>query len=195
MGVFRFRALLSGVLALTASACTSVPLGSIPKLMSLQDGNFRASEVEVAVRFEDAFRTPADTAKLTFALVNEGAGVNLNEVFVLEPVTATPTPALRQAAKKGFLVQRFRIAIADRARLESVIARAKGLKAAKAGKSTLSASAGTGLCRPSGAPARSSVRMTVLLKVDPREDFFVLLKETRIQMKGAGVEKVKPCEG
>jgi hypothetical protein len=58
--------------------------------------------------------------------------------------------------------------------------------------------AGAKFCRAPGASASKAARMTLFLRANPRDDFFVLVRETRLDFegaggKGAGGQEMKPC--
>jgi hypothetical protein len=184
------------LLALSLGACASIPLTSIPKLMSLQGEDVRISDLELAVRADEGVRVTPGSAQIMVSLTNAARGVARNETLVLQPTGAPLTPFLKQKAKRGTTIYRFRIAEADRARSDGLKQQALGLRAKpgeEKSKSQLSLGAKANLCVAAGRASPEVARMTLYLRGRPDEEFFTLVEEQRFKLDGKPMAPLKPC--
>lgn len=163
--------------------CTAIPMTSIPRIMSLEDPKVSAGNLELAVRIDDSVRVRPGTAKLTVKLANPAQGVDRQETFVLQPINAALTPGLRGQARRGFAIERFRIADGDRARIDQFKREGGALRAGVPGKSSLNLKASAGMCRPVGGRQPDDVRMTFFFRVDPSQDYITLIDEQHVTFK------------
>jgi hypothetical protein len=174
--------LISAAAALMA-ACTSVPLGSLPRLAELNPRTLDPSGIEVAVRLPDALEVATTT--LTYRLSNKQTGEEIGDAYALAPVDAPPTAFLRKQLKRDTQIMRYRLEPDQAAALAA--ARDRALTWSK-GQGQLTMSAGASFCLKPDANPFGKLKITFYLRGAPSDDFFTLISERSIKLDG-----VKRC--
>lgn len=179
--------------ALAMSACTSVPITSMPKLASLDAETMDLREVELAVRMQDDFDIIENSAVLSVSLKHKDTGDQIAEKFILTRNEAPLTPTLSGKLKEGYVIYRYEmnaetseLAMAHR---EKVIAR----RNADPGKHEGTFSARVAFCLTEDGNPFIDPRMTLFLRVDDDEDFFTMIKETKMPLPKGEDQQPKNC--
>tara|TARA_B100000678_G_C18175889_1_gene489145 strand:- start:546 stop:1187 length:642 start_codon:yes stop_codon:yes gene_type:complete len=183
------------------SACTSVPLTSLPRLQGLNPTQMDFSEVRVALRVQEGFRLEKDTVTLSMDLTNETQWLDLSEQFPLDIRQRDDDPFLNRQAKPGFTIYEFQIRPEDATRarkLQAVVADLK--RRSESGetpkeKHSFSLSVNFKPCLEKGANPFRNARVTVYLRPDPADAYFKLVKERKFDMAGDTIGQIKTCAG
>ncbi len=194
MGCWK-RALIAGS-ALLLSACASVPLTSLPKLMSLDAETIDPANLELAVLHSDNVGITPGTAKLSIELTDERSGNTITTDQLIDtPVAALP-PELRKRLKPGYDVTRFSVSDEAAAALIDFRARAVEMRERSGSKPKGTFSASTGFCSPdgSGVPIEP-IEFTIFIRTKPEQNFFKLFKTQTMSFAGVeGAEEgFRPC--
>ncbi len=93
------------------ASCSTIPITSIPKLMTLDVETIEIGDVEMALRIRDDFQIKDKGAVLKISIENkanmEKSAGKLSELFILERSVKPLTPFLARKQKDGFVVHRF----------------------------------------------------------------------------------------
>jgi len=103
------RVSLGVVLAAILSACSSVPLTSLPKLRGLKAETVDMSQLELAIRLQDNMGIAKDGAVLGMIIQNTESGERLSKQMILQDPNPELTPYLRRQQKPGYRVYRFKL--------------------------------------------------------------------------------------
>lgn len=178
------RQALSATLCLAAlSACTSVPITSMPKLASIDPATTDFSRVELAVRVSEDFRLHRDGATINVVLSPDGEPPLTLELN-LQHSEAPLTSFLERQRGNRFNMLRFDIAPEDAQRASDyrdlVIATRERLEAEGVGGSASFAIGSTG-CLAQGANPFQDLRMKFFMRTRPDEEFYPPIREVRIK--------------
>lgn len=181
------------------SACTHVPLSSIPKLAQIDPETTDLSQVELAVRVPQDFRLHRDGASINVALIPEG-GTPETLALQLEHSTAPLTPFLERQQGSKFKILRFELDPEEAKRATDyrthVIALKEQLRAEGRGGSA-SFSVGSTGCLSPGANPFQDLRMKFFMRTKPDEEFYPPIKEIRISpedMRKEGDTGISFCD-
>lgn len=170
---------ISQLLCLTA--CASVPLMSLPKLMSLDAETLDMSQLELAVRLEDNIGIKPGSANVDVSLKQDATGVEIDNSFTLETPDATLTPFLQRQEKPGYKIHRFKMTPAQAEIAQQFRQEALELKAKDKREMELTFSASVGFCQPRNQPAFDEVNMVFYIRTDSQKEFFTLIKEQNLE--------------
>lgn len=178
------RQALSATLSLAAlTACTSVPITSMPKLASIDPATTDFSRVELAVRVPVDFRLHRDGTTINVAL-SPDSEPPLTLELNLQHSEAPLTPFLERQRGDRFNMPRFDIADKDAQRASDyrdlVIATRERLKAEGAGGSASFTIGSTG-CLAQGANPFQDLRMKFFIRTRPDQEFYPPIREVRIK--------------
>lgn len=176
------RVFIVGVTVALCSACTSVPITSLPKLAALDPISMDARKVEVAVRAPDGYSLPEGTATLVLSVWQEEGDTTYEESFRLAPVPGTPSDFLQDRAKAGFTIHRLRINPQDAPRVDGIREHMLSLKEVP-GKKSLSVNVTADPCLKPGATPFKDPRIAIYLRPTQEEDYFTLIKERKVSME------------
>jgi hypothetical protein len=164
------------------SACTHVPITSIPKLANIDPETTDLSQVELAVRVPQDFRLHRDGASIEVVLTPEGESPETLKL-TLEHSEAPLTPFLIRQQGQRFKILRFELDPADAKRATDYRARVietkERLKAEGRGGSASFSLGSTG-CLAQGANPFQDLRMKFFMRTKPDEEFYPPIKEIRI---------------
>lgn len=170
----------ASILALSLLAgCASVPVASLPKLASISPQDADPAKFEVAVRVPSDFALPEGAVFLTFEFRHVEAGIVRRGTYPLQAIPTNGTGALTKYRKRGFDVFSFRLAPGDAeiiSQMRTDIAEMGGGPNSRA--ITLSATAKP--CLKQDASPFQPLLVTLFLRRDPAEEYFVLVKETSV---------------
>lgn len=188
------RLFTSLTLAAVMTACSSVPILSLPKLAGLSPETMDFANIELAVRVQDDFDVKPESAVFAVTITNDEDGEVLNERLVLDDDPRPLTPVLTGKLKPGFQIIRYHIDEDKAASANAVRERVIALKNADPGGNRGSLSASAGICRnPDGNPLLTPL-MTIFVRFDPEDDFFTLIKETRLPLDMSSDEDGMLCQ-
>ena len=176
--------LQASILALSLLAgCASVPVASLPKLASISPQNADPAKFEVGVRVPSDFALPEGAVYLTFEFRHAEAGIVRRGTYPLEAIPSDGAGALTKFRKRGFDIFSFRLAPGDAEivrQMRNDIAEMGGGPNSRA--ITISATARP--CLKQDASPFQPLLVTLFLRRDPAEDYFVLVKETPVPKNG-----------
>jgi hypothetical protein len=155
--------------------CASVPLTSIPKLMSLSIETIDPEALELAVLVPDTVGIQPGTARFSIKMTDKDTGRTLNTSQVVDMPVSELDPGLQRKIKPGQTVRRFKLsedAAADlRAYREEAIAMRE-----QASDTDGSFSASVGFCRIDGTMFPEQVPLVFYVRTKPGQNFFKLFK-------------------
>lgn len=194
MTLFSSRSFAALVCAAVLTACSSVPIMSLPKLAGFNPETADFANIELAVRVQDDFNVKPGSAVFGISIDNKTKGELLNEQIILETDPRPLTPLLQKKLKPGFQIIRYSVDEATAERASDIRARVLALKEADPNNNRGSMSASAGICRmPDGNPLLSP-SMTIFLRLDPEDEFFTLIKETRLPLDMSAEKESSICE-
>ncbi|MEM7728116.1 MAG: hypothetical protein AAF311_02460 [Pseudomonadota bacterium] len=174
--------LLASVLSAGLSACASVPLTSMPKLMGLSVETVDPGALEMAVIVPDTVGVRPGSAILSFTVRDDDTGESLDLNQIVDMPVEALDPVLSRASGPGQHVHRFRLSDEAATALEAYRSEALAFREARAGtKGSLSAR--VGFCRLDGTRFPDTVPMTIFVRTKPGQDFFRLLRTQRLDME------------
>jgi len=180
-----------GVMAV--SACTSIPLTSLPKLAGLDAMTLDPADIEVAVGFQDGLALNDEAVMLEFEFTNGVSGERLGGSFPLEPLPGALTPFLAKKATNGQSILRFGLTNEQAGVIRAARSEAKTWPKQPDQQHSLSFSAEAKPClTKDGNPFRAH-RFSVYLRSDPDEEFFTMVKNKRLKLNDDGTG-LQPCD-
>ena len=189
------RRLVLLFVSLALSACSSIPIMSLPKLAGINPETMDFAEIELAVRVQDDFNVKPGSAQFKISITNEDAGELLNETLIMQDDPRALTPVLKGKLKPGFQIVRFQVGDETAARADDIRARVLSLKKADPDANRGSISASANICREVGGNPLLSPLMTIFVRLDQEDDFFTLIKETRLPLDMSSDEDGMLCQG
>ena len=178
--------------------CASIPIMSLPKLMSLDLETVDMSQVELAVRVQDTVGIQEKSAQIKIDLEQDNTGEKQTHVLILETPDENLTPFLRRQQKQGYKVHRFKMTQEQAAAADLFRQKALTLKARNKNKNTMTVSARVYFCQYRNLPSYDDISMTFYVRTKSQKDFFTLFKEQKIEMdqdsKNNRIENPKFCE-
>ncbi len=186
-----------GFAVFALSACTSVPLTSIPKVTSIDLMTMDPADMDVAIRLNEGLALENDAVALTFVLLNKITGEELGDVFPLTPLDAPLTAFLEKKATKGRSILRYRLSDAQAAQIRD--ARAAAIAWPKPEPDTgdsrsMSFSVDAKPCLTEGTNPFQEHRFSIYLRADPSGDFFTLINNAEMKLDD-GPLKLERCGG
>jgi hypothetical protein len=189
------KAAATSLVLLSIAACTSVPITSYPKLASLDPETMDLADIELAVRMQDDFGIIEDSAVLSVSLQHKDTGEKIQERFILEMNDVPLTRVLNQKNKQGYVIKRFRMSPETAAAATAYRKQVVKLRNAEPGKQHEGTfGANVGFCMQPGGNPFLDPRMTLFIKTEPDEDFFTMIKETKVSLPRDQMKKAKLCE-
>lgn len=174
------RLTIISLVSLALTACSAIPITSLPRLAGMSPQTMDFSKLELAVRVQDDFNVIEESAKFQITIVNEGDGELLDEELILEDDDRGLTPGLKKKLKPGFHIIRYRVGEETAERANKIRSEVIALKEANPDGNRGSFSASANICRmPDGNPLLTP-QMTLLVRFDPEDEFFTLIKETKL---------------
>lgn len=170
---------ISQLICLTA--CASVPLMSLPKLMSLDAETLDMSQLELAVRLEDNVGIKPGSAIIDVSLEQDATGVEIDNSFTLETPDATLTPFLQRQEKPGYQIHRFKMTPAQAEIARQFRQEALELKAKDKREMEVTFSASVSFCQLEDKPGFDEVNMVFYIRTDSQKEFFTLIKEQNFE--------------
>lgn len=155
--------------------CASVPLTSLPKLMSLSIETIDPEALELAVMVPDTVGITPGTAKFSIMMTDKDTGRELNTHQVVDMPVSTLDPVLQKKRKSGQVVHRFKLSDAAVADLRAYRADAIAMRE-QASDTDGSFSASVGFCRQEGIAFPKDVPMVFYIRTKPGQSFFKLFK-------------------
>ena len=177
--LLRLTALLSVSLALTA--CASVPLMSLPKLMKLSPETMEIGKIELAVRLDDTVGIKRDSAQLFIKIDNEQTNKSLQHRLILNVRETELTPFLQKKEKSGYTVHRFKLTPEQAEASENFRKTALEMRETYGKSLNSNLTAQVGFCQFKDGPELDSASMTFYVRTNPEKEFFTLIKEQNIQ--------------
>ena len=179
------------------ASCSTIPITSIPKLMTLDVETIEIGDVEMALRIRDDFQIKDKGAVLKISIENkanmEKSAGKLSELFILERSVKPLTPFLARKQKDGFVVHRFEMTEEAVARATILRENAYKIRAKSSKKNSVTISAFARFCRKPGANPFVDMPITFFIRTNPKKKFYTLFKETKMPIKG-GDGKINYCE-
>lgn len=165
------------------SACTSIPVTSLPRLASLKPETMDLTEIQIALRVQKGFKLEEDSVSFTLRLTNPKRSLDEAETFILLTEEAEITPALRARTKPGYVFYQFKIREEDANR--ATLYREKLLKIKEESAALNAGSKDNSLginvnfkpCLIPGENPFRDPRITVFLRPTQSEDYFIFIKE------------------
>lgn len=165
------------------TACASIPIMSLPKLLSFSLESVDMSEIELAVRLEDNVGIQKGSALVQVDLELAKTGQKLNHGLTLEKLDSNLTPFLQRQNKPGYKIHRFKMT-ADQADTAQLFReKALAMKVNSKDKIEMSFRARVGFCHFRELPEYEAVSMTFYIKTNPEKDFFTLFKEQELSFE------------
>lgn len=91
------------------TACTSVPITSLPRLSTLDPIVMDPAQLDVAVRLQEGLALGEEGVTLSFRMLNKTLGEEVGGEFPLQPLDEPLNPFLLRQQAKGGTVLRFRL--------------------------------------------------------------------------------------
>lgn len=176
------------------TACSSVPIMSLPKLAGFSPETADFANFELAVRVQDDFGVKSGSAKFQIAIANADKGELLNETLVMQEDPRALTPTLKGKLKPGFQIVRYRVGDETASRAEDIRTQVLTLKEVDPEGNQGSLSASANICRQVDGNPLISPLMTIFVRLDPEDDFFTLIKETRLPLDMSSSEDAILCK-
>ena len=167
--------------ALLLTSCASVPLMSLPKLLSLNMETIDMNQVELAVRVQDNVGIKQGSAELKMNLEHTKTKDQLNHRMVLETIETALTPFLTKQNKAGYTVHRFKMTPTQARDAELFRQKALAMKSKNKGKIDMTMAASVRFCAHQNKPAFDNISMTFYVRIKSQQDFFTLIKEQDLQ--------------
>ena len=174
------QALCIGLCALGVSACTNIPLTSIPKLSALKPETMALDHVQLAVRVQEDFRPYRDVAKLRMSVSGPSLELDKSLELQLLPVADDLTPYLQGQERRGYRIAMFSVDPDEVEDINLFRDELLALKAREEGKNALSIGAWAKGCLAQDANPFQTLRMKLYLRAGQDEDFFTLFKEQKL---------------
>lgn len=169
------RYLLIGLMAAALSGCASIPLTSLPKLMSLNIETIDPDALELAVMVPDTVGIKPGSAQLKIKITNKDTGQELNTEQVVDMPVSSVDPVLQRKLKSGQAVHRFKLSETAAAELKTYREDALIMRA-EASDTTGSFGASIGFCRLKDTDFPEKVPMVFYVRTKPGQSFFKLFK-------------------
>lgn len=176
------------------SACSSIPITNIPKLMRLDPETISIGDVEMAIRLRDGFQIQDNGAVLKISIENEASAEKYAERFILEQSAEPLTPYLLRKQKDGYVVHRFMMTEEAVARATKLRENAFKMRESSTEKNSVTISAFSKFCLKPGANPFTDLPITFFIRTDPKKKFYTLFKERKLSIKG-GDGKIVYCGG
>lgn len=180
------------LLPLALTACASVPLMSLPKLMALDVETLEMDKIELAIRLDDTIGIRKDSAQLFIKVENEKTNKSLQHRLILNVRETELTPFLQKKEKSGYTVHRFKLT--PEQALEAQNFRQSALewrdKGGKDLRSNLTAQ--VGFCQFEDGPSYEEGSMTFYVRTNPKKDFYTLFKKQNFQFSDEAKAKFEP---
>ena len=196
-----FRTIVKSILlpiGLILAGCASIPLMSLPKLLSLNIETLDMSQLELAVRLPDNVGVEQGSAKIEMNLKHAKTSENLDHQIFLETIDTAVTPFLTKQSKPGYTVHRFKMTPKQEHEAQLFRQKALSMKSKSKDKIEMEMAASVGFCAFKNKPTFDDISMTFYVRTNAQKDFFALFKEQDIQFdeksKKAMMENPKYCE-
>lgn len=174
--------------AFVVTACSSVPLASLPKLAAVKPETMDMSQMELAVRVPEGVGIRDNSAKLDILLKSKASGETLSYAMELHQPNKELTSYLKRQERKGYKVYRYKMTEEQLAKAEAFRIKALDLKARSEGtKNEMTLNASAGFCRLAEG-ATNSIDMTFYIRTKSNKDFFKLFKEQSLPIKAEDIK-------
>lgn len=180
-------------LAIMLTACTSIPLTSLPRLMGLDMDTIDPAAIEVAVRLQNGLALPPEGVTLFYELNNTETGEEIGGDFPMVPLDEPLTPFLKRKATRDRTVLRFRLDEEQAARMREVRETALGWKDTCDGNCSISFAVNTKPCVEEGTNPFRELKFSVYLKTDQERDFFTLFNNRSVEFDSSS-DDLPRCE-
>jgi hypothetical protein len=184
------RRLLVLAVAALASACASIPLGTIVKLATWNPAETDPAEIRAAVRLPDSLGVAAGSPALTLSAWREDDDRIEDRIVLAEVTDPADTATLDRWRKSGFAIHAYRIPAVGVPQVASFRERAEAEKL-----NHFSLQIGVKGCRHGG--FNGLLLVSTFLKTDAGADYVMLTREIDIatlpETKGAGTP-LPPCD-
>lgn len=179
------------LMAIAASGCASIPLTSLPKLMSLNIETIDPDALELAVMVPDTVGIKPGSARIDIKMTNKDTGRELNTEQVIDMPVSAPDPVLQRKLKPGQAVHRFRL---SETAVDALTAYREDalIMRADASDTTGSFSASIGFCRLKDKAFPATVPMVFYVRTKPGQSFFKLFKTQTMQTDGIAAQLNAP---
>lgn len=174
------QVIIVGLCALGLSACTSIPLTSIPKLSALKPETMALEKVELAVRVQEDFQLYRDGAELRLGADGQTLDEPKELALQLVPSEGQLTPYLQREERRGYRIAMFEVNPDDAQDVEAFRQELLALKARGTGKNSLSIAAKARGCLANGSNPFQDLRMKLYLRTETNDEFFTLFKEQKL---------------
>ena len=195
-----FRKIVKSILVpsgLLLAGCASIPLMSLPKLLSLNIETIDMSQLELAVRLPDNVGVEQGSAKIEMNLKHTKTSEELHHQIFLETIDTAVTPFLTKQSKPGYTVHRFKMTPKQEHEAQLFRQKALSMKSKSEDKIEMTMTASVGFCALKNKPAFDDISMTFYVRTNTQKDFFTLFKEQDVQFdeksKKAMIENPKYC--
>lgn len=180
----RGLAAILAVVALTAGACTSMPVTSMVKLARTDFATIDPAVLRVAVRLPAGVRPRPGTVTLKLT-VTVGTAPPVVSTFVLADLAdRAEIASLRAEVTTGTAVWAYRLEPADVSRVTALRSDLMARKG-RGERGSLTIGVGAEACRTDAAPDR--VLLTTYLKTEATGDYFPLVRDVDLrEVPGAG---------
>lgn len=177
-----FHSLIFLCLPAILTACASVPLMSLPKLMALDLETLDIDKIELAVRLDDTLGIRQNGSQLFIEVENEKTNTALQHSLILNVREENLTPFLKRKAKPGYKIHRFKLTSEQASKAEKFRKDALTLrdKSGKDLKTQLTAAAQ--FCQVEKGTEFEGAALTFYVRTNPKKDFYTLFKEQNIRV-------------
>ena len=192
------QVIYAGLCALGVSACTSIPLTSIPKLAALEPETMALEKVELAVRVQEDFQLYRDGAQLRLGANGPVLEEPKELMLELVPSLEDLTPYLQREERRGYRIAMFEVNPDDAENIRAFREELLALKARSEGKgkNDLSIAARAHGCLADGSNPFQDLRMKLYLRTGAEKEFFTLFKEQKLKVgaSGDGQKGISYCD-
>lgn len=171
----RTYSLLLATLALTA--CSTVPLTSLPKLMRLDPETVDFADLAMGASYPEGFELVGDTTRIFIGFTDPATDTLVSEAMEFRLASDEVPPRLARERRRGRKVGVYAVSAGEVARMESFRTRLLAARGEGDEKLDGSFSASVFPCALEQGLTFADFRPTLYLRTDPDGEFFTLFRK------------------